>query len=113
MTAQPEPTAEQRAPSVEQAGGQPEILARGPWPLEQVSARWSAQHFEPSAAHAAAADEAITALRERGSPSHDGLAGRLVDARVHDGALELELQPCAGRCGWSPAMPPAASPRCA
>jgi 8-oxo-dGTP diphosphatase len=71
----------------------PEILARGPWPLERVTARWREQCFEPSPAHAAEADEAIAALQRRGSPSHDGKAGRLVGYHERDGALELELQP--------------------
>jgi 8-oxo-dGTP diphosphatase len=32
-------------------------------------------------------------LRERGSPSHDGLAARLVSYEVSGGVLKLELQP--------------------
>jgi ADP-ribose pyrophosphatase YjhB (NUDIX family) len=42
---------------------------------------------------AAAADEAITALRDRGSPSHDGVAARLVSHRVEGERLIMELQP--------------------
>jgi ADP-ribose pyrophosphatase YjhB (NUDIX family) len=42
---------------------------------------------------AEAADAAITALRERGSPSHDGLSGRLVAHAEEGGDLMLELQP--------------------
>ena len=57
----------------------PEVLARGPWDLSQVKATWRAEHFEPPPEHSAAADAAIASLRERGSPSHDGLAARLVD----------------------------------
>jgi 8-oxo-dGTP diphosphatase len=72
---------------------QPEILARGPWALDQVSVRWREEHFEPSGAHTNAADEAIAALRERGSPSHDGLAARLVNFSSRAGGIELELQP--------------------
>jgi 8-oxo-dGTP diphosphatase len=71
----------------------PEILARGPWPLERVAARWGEQCFEPAPAHVEAADAAIAALQERGSPSHDGMAGRLVGFHERDGGLELELQP--------------------
>jgi 8-oxo-dGTP diphosphatase len=71
----------------------PEILARGPWPLQRVAARWSERHFEPPPTHTEAADAAITALQARGSPSHDGLAGRLVDYREDDGGIALELQP--------------------
>lgn len=72
---------------------QPEILARGPWELDQVSVRWRPEHFEPSGEHTDAADEAIAALRERGSPSHDGLAGRLVSYNSARSGIELELQP--------------------
>jgi 8-oxo-dGTP diphosphatase len=73
---------------------QPQILARGPWPLERVSASWRADHYEPSREHAQAADAAIDALRERGSPSHDGVAARLL-GYTHDAddGLALELQP--------------------
>jgi 8-oxo-dGTP diphosphatase len=71
----------------------PEVLARGPWDLSQVKARWRAEHFEPPADHSAAADAAIANLRERGSPSHDGLAARLVDFSDGPRGLELELQP--------------------
>ncbi|MFL5844779.1 MAG: NUDIX hydrolase [Solirubrobacteraceae bacterium] len=73
---------------------QPGILARGPWTAEQVRAVWRDEHFEPSGGHVTAADDAITALRDRGSPSHDGVAARLVSHRVdEDGTLHLELQP--------------------
>ena len=71
----------------------PEILARGPWELEQVEARWLQAPFEAPAAHTAAADAAIDDLRRRGSPSHDGLSARLVDHRAAGDRLELELQP--------------------
>jgi 8-oxo-dGTP diphosphatase len=72
---------------------QPEILARGPWPLEQVRASWLDERFEPSQAHAEAADAAIAALQERGSPSHDGVSARLVDYRDGPEGIELDLQP--------------------
>jgi 8-oxo-dGTP diphosphatase len=94
MAAKPEPTAEQHPPTAEESAEQAEILARGPWPLEQVAARWSERHFEPAPAQVEAADAAIAALQRRGSPSHDGLAGRLAGYRERDGGgLELELQP--------------------
>src|SRR5262249_2007007 len=35
----------------------------------------------------------ITALQQRGSPSHDGMAGRLVGFNETDGALQLDIQP--------------------
>jgi 8-oxo-dGTP diphosphatase len=69
------------------------LLARGPWSPEQVTAAWRAEAFEPSAADTAAADAALAALRERGSPSHDGLAARLAGFEHHADGLRLELQP--------------------
>jgi ADP-ribose pyrophosphatase YjhB (NUDIX family) len=71
----------------------PAILARGHWPAERVHAHWRDEHYEPPAPMAEAADAAITALRERGSPSHDGLSGRLVAHAEEGGDLMLELQP--------------------
>jgi ADP-ribose pyrophosphatase YjhB (NUDIX family) len=72
----------------------PALLARGPWGVDEVRARWREEPFEPPPERTAAADAAIEALRERGSPSHDGLAARLVGHRVgDDGGLELDLQP--------------------
>lgn len=71
----------------------PEILARGPWALERVTVRWREDHYEPPAAHTLAADAEIEGLRERGSPSHDGVAGRLVDYRVGSDGLQIEMQP--------------------
>src|SRR5271169_5788793 len=82
MSARPEPTIEQ-----------PEILARGPWALEQVKTVWRQQQFEPPTAHTVAADAAIRDLRERGSPSHDGMAARLVDYRHDQDGIAIELQP--------------------
>ncbi len=69
------------------------LLARGPWSPEQVTAAWREDAFEPLAADTAAADAALAALRERGSPSHDGLAARLVRYEHHAEGLRLELQP--------------------
>ena len=69
------------------------ILARGPWPVERVHASWREEHYEPPAGHAQAADAAIAALRERGSPSHDGLSARLVTHAQEGDDLLLELQP--------------------
>jgi len=72
----------------------PAILARGPWCPDAVEVHWLAEPFHAEAAQEAAADEAIRALRERGSPSHDGVAARLAGHRVTaDGRLVLELQP--------------------
>jgi 8-oxo-dGTP diphosphatase len=82
MSAQPEPS--------NQA---PELLARGPWAMECIAARWREDAFEPSAEQSQAADEAIRQLKERGSPSHDGVAARLVGFNVADGSIAMELQP--------------------
>jgi|GEM_PF-342661 8-oxo-dGTP diphosphatase len=84
MSVQPEPTTNTE---------QPEILARGPWALERVTARWRQEHFEPSPAHTEAADAAIKGLQDRGSPSHDGVAARLVAYREDPDGIALELQP--------------------
>jgi 8-oxo-dGTP pyrophosphatase MutT (NUDIX family) len=71
----------------------PEILARGPWALEHVKTRWLAEHFDPSPAYTQAADAAIKGLQQRGSPSHDGVAARLVDYRQGAEGIEIDLQP--------------------
>jgi 8-oxo-dGTP pyrophosphatase MutT (NUDIX family) len=71
----------------------PGILARGPWKADQVASRWREEEYEPPAASSEAADEAIAALEDRGSPAHDGLAARLAGYQAVDGRLELELQP--------------------
>ena len=42
---------------------------------------------------AAEADRLLDGLRERGSPSYDGLAARMVSFEQTDGGLRLELQP--------------------
>lgn len=73
------------------AGG---ILASGPWAPALVRATWRDDPYVASPEQDAAADRVIASLAERGSPSHDGLAGRLdgwsLDA---DGGLALTLQP--------------------
>ena len=71
----------------------PGILARGPWQADQVASRWREDPFEPPAARMQAADAAIAALEDRGSPAHDGLAARLAGfERTRDG-LRMDLQP--------------------
>jgi ADP-ribose pyrophosphatase YjhB (NUDIX family) len=72
---------------------QPGILARGPWKVGAVEARWREETFEPSAEKVAAADAAIAALRERGSPSHDGVAARLAGYDATGEGLVMDLQP--------------------
>ncbi len=71
----------------------PGLLARGPWSIDQVTARWSDERFSPSPQSTQAADAAVAALAERGSPSHDGWAARLVSHESRDGHLEMQLQP--------------------
>ena len=58
-----------------------------------IVARVLATRAHPDADKVHAADEAIAALRERGSPSHDGTAARLVSYAASDDGLFLELQP--------------------
>ncbi len=69
------------------------MLARGPWDVDRVDVRWHTDAFTPAPRATQAADEALHALRARGSPSHDGLAARLVDFRDDGARLALELQP--------------------
>jgi len=72
---------------------EPSLLARGPWRPDEVEVHWSHDRYDPPAARDEAADAAIAALRDRGSPSHDGLAARLVSHEERDGRLTLHLQP--------------------
>jgi 8-oxo-dGTP diphosphatase len=69
------------------------VLARGPWNPDQVAVAWRPDPFEPPEEATDAADVALDALRRRGSPSHDGLAARLVDFETAPERLSLELQP--------------------
>ncbi len=82
-------SAQQNPPSSEA----PEVLARGPWELDRIEAHWREDEYEPPAAHSEAADAAIEGLRERGSPSHDGVAARLVGFRADERGIAIELQP--------------------
>ena len=54
---------------------------------------WREEVYEATARATATADAAIGVLRERGSPSHDGYAARLVSFESAPGRLALELQP--------------------
>lgn len=71
----------------------PGLMARGPWDPERVQVTWRSEAFEPAPDVTAAADEALDALRRRGSPSHDGLAARLSGFSTDSGELALELEP--------------------
>jgi 8-oxo-dGTP diphosphatase len=72
---------------------EPALLARGPWRPDEVEVHWSDEPYDPPPARVEAADAAIAALRDRGSPSHDGLSARLVAHEERDGRLTLHLQP--------------------
>ena len=67
----------------------PGILARGPWPPGRVSGRWSERDYVPPPEKEAAADAAIAALLDRGSPAHDGMAARLAGFEARDGDEQL------------------------
>jgi 8-oxo-dGTP diphosphatase len=69
------------------------MLARGPWRPDQVRVRWLDEVYEPPAELERRADEAVSGLRDRGSPAHDGMATRLAGWRAEGERLELELQP--------------------
>jgi len=71
----------------------PGLLARGPWAPDQIACSWREEAFEPDPAVSAQADAAIASLRERGSPSHDGISGRLVGFTHTADGLALEMQP--------------------
>jgi ADP-ribose pyrophosphatase YjhB (NUDIX family) len=58
-----------------------------------VDVQWRADPFEPQPTATAEADVALGRLRERGSPSHDGFAARLVAFDAGSDRLALELQP--------------------
>ncbi len=72
---------------------EPGILARGPWMPERVEVEWRCEPWNAPESLERRADEAIAALRERGSPSHDGLAARLRSYDAAGGVLKLELEP--------------------
>jgi 8-oxo-dGTP diphosphatase len=71
----------------------PGLLARGPWDPGQVEVEWLSDEFAPDQRAIDDADEALQALRDRGSPSHDGLAARLVGYDQAGDRLTLQLQP--------------------
>lgn len=77
---------------MERVTHEPGILARGPWDPAQVRTAWRDDEFEPTPEATAQADAAVNALKDRGSPSHDGVAARLAGYEAGTG-LRLELQP--------------------
>ncbi len=54
---------------------------------------WSEREFTADPQATDAADRALEELRGRGSPSHDGLAGRLASFEARDGRLRLDCEP--------------------
>lgn len=54
---------------------------------------WRDEVWQPPAEVERLADQAVEALRERGSPAHDGEAARLSSWSDEGGTLGLELQP--------------------
>ncbi len=70
-----------------------EALAVGPWAPEDVEVSWREDPYEPDPAAIAEADRKLQALKDRGSPSHDGLAARMASWSADSGKLRLELQP--------------------
>jgi ADP-ribose pyrophosphatase YjhB (NUDIX family) len=68
-------------------------LARGPWDPEEILVSWRTEPFEPDPSSTEQADRLLDELRDRGSPSHDGQAARLVSYEMANGTLRLELQP--------------------
>jgi 8-oxo-dGTP diphosphatase len=71
----------------------PGILARGPWGPDQVEPSWSDEAWEAPPEMERSADAAVEALRQRGSPAHDGLAARLAGFDAAPDRLTLSLQP--------------------
>jgi 8-oxo-dGTP diphosphatase len=71
----------------------PALLARGPWDADQVRAVWRDETFVADDEKVGAADAAIAALHDRGSPSHDGTGARLVGYETKGDILHVELQP--------------------
>jgi 8-oxo-dGTP diphosphatase len=69
------------------------ILARGPWQPSDIEVTWRSEPFAPPPPVIEEADRALAELRGRGSPSHDGLAGRLRDYTSATGGLYLECEP--------------------
>jgi 8-oxo-dGTP diphosphatase len=69
------------------------ILARGPWTPDSVEVSWSDQEWRPPPQLERDADAAVAALRDRGSPAHDGLAARLAGFDANPERLALSMQP--------------------
>lgn len=72
-----------------------------------MDAAWRHDPFEAPGEAVDAADDALEALRRRGSPAHDGLAARLVDFETTTDRLSLQLQPAR----WALRLVPAGAAR--
>jgi ADP-ribose pyrophosphatase YjhB (NUDIX family) len=60
---------------------------------EQVESVWTDEVWQPPADVDRLADAAVDALRDRGSPAHDGAAARLSGWSDEGARLRLEMQP--------------------
>jgi 8-oxo-dGTP diphosphatase len=69
------------------------VLARGPWGPDDIEVTWSDQPYTAPPEVIDEADRVLAELRDRGSPSHDGLAARLAGFQTEDGRLRLECEP--------------------
>ena len=69
------------------------ILARGPWEVAHVEARWRDRPYAPARHEDEAADAALAGLAKRGSPTHDGFGARLAGFDAADSRLVLDLEP--------------------
>ncbi len=69
------------------------ILARGPWQPADIEVSWSHEPYAASPEVVDEADRILAALRDRGSPSHDGLAARLAGFQADGGRLRLACEP--------------------
>jgi len=71
----------------------PRLLARGPWEPGQVHATWREDPYEPADEANAGADAVLDSLRERGSPTHDGMSARMAAFGASPDRLDLEIEP--------------------
>lgn len=74
-----------------------DVLARGPWEPGAVTSRWLSEPYVYDPTAQRLAGEALAGLGRRGSPSHEGVAARLVEFAAVDSTLTLTLQ----RAPWS------------
>ena len=71
----------------------PGILARGPWEPDDIQVTWSDETYRAPQEVVEEADRVLAELRDRGSPSHDGLAARLTGFELANGTLRLDCEP--------------------